>query len=51
MLKKIMTGLPIGGTSAFAIYVLFFRPWHLRYGATAEQCLASKEEDETVTAL
>ncbi|HEY6119261.1 MAG TPA: SRPBCC family protein [Pyrinomonadaceae bacterium] len=38
----------IGGAAALAVYALFVRPWHLRWGATEEELKMSLPGDELV---
>lgn len=44
--KHLMTAL--GGVGALAAYVLFVRPWHLKWGATEEELQMSLPGDGLV---
>jgi hypothetical protein len=49
MLKKIGVGLATLGAVAAGVYLLFIRPWHLRWGATNEEVHHSMPGDDLVT--
>lgn len=49
MLKKLGIGLATLGTIASGVYLLFIRPWHLRWGATDEEVHRSLPGDDLVS--
>jgi hypothetical protein len=48
MLKKLALGLASLGAMASGTYLLFIRPWHLRYGATDEEVRQAMPDDELI---
>lgn len=45
---KVILGLTLSGAAAFALYRFVIRPWHLRWGATAEEATRSMPGDDLV---
>jgi hypothetical protein len=48
MFKKFGGGLAVLGAVAFGVYLLFIRPWQLRWGATDEEVVLAMPGDDVV---